>query len=235
MKVLIKTEKTINCSIKYFVENGLDVFLLATNAPGRSTFNHVEHRMVKFSKELSGVILEHYKFGSHLDTKGVTVDIDLELNNFEYPGRTLAEIWCGLTTDGNPVVAEFIEDDGPVIVETKSEEWKACHNRQSQYFLQTVKSTDPKCCSSFQSSYLKVVYHHLYQLFTRVTELNGQRCYLLIPVSEHFLAKCLDAWCLLKLQKNFPRKYHSIVPVHLWMKIWSRINVFSLWLILFVL
>ena len=38
----------------------------------------------------------------------------------------------------------------------KSEEWKACHVRQSQYFLQIVKCTDPRCCSNFQSSYLKV-------------------------------------------------------------------------------
>ena len=115
-------EKTINCSIKYFVENGLHAFFLATNAPGRSACNRVERRMVKLSKELSGVILEHDKFGSHLDTKGVTVDKDLELKNFEYAGRTLAEIWSGLVIDGNPVVAEFIEDDAPVIMGTKSEE-----------------------------------------------------------------------------------------------------------------
>ena len=41
-------------------------------------------------------------------------------------------------------------------MEMKSEEWKACHVRQSQYFLQIVKCTDPRCCSNFQSSYLKV-------------------------------------------------------------------------------
>ena len=128
-------EKTINCSIKYFVEHGLDVLFLATNAPGCSAFNRVERRMVKLSKELSGVILEHDKFGSHLDAKGVTVDKDLELKNFEYAGRTLAEIWSGLVIDGNPVVAEFIDDDAPVIMGTKSEEWKACHVRQSQYLL----------------------------------------------------------------------------------------------------
>ena len=29
-------EKSITCSIRYFVENGLDVLFLATNAPGRS-------------------------------------------------------------------------------------------------------------------------------------------------------------------------------------------------------
>ena len=142
-------EKTINCSIKYFVENGLDAFFLATNAPGCSAFNRVEHRMVKLSKELSGVILEH--------EKGVTVDKDLALKNFEYAGRTLAEILSGLVIDENSVVAEFIEDDALVIMGTKSEEWKACHVCQSQYFLQIVKCTDPKCCSSFQSSYLKVV------------------------------------------------------------------------------
>ena len=51
-------EKTINCSIKYFVENGLDTFFLATNGPGLSAFNRVMHSMVKVSKELSGVILK---------------------------------------------------------------------------------------------------------------------------------------------------------------------------------
>ena len=85
-------EKTIKCSIKYLAENGLDAFYMATNAPGRSAFNRVERRMVKLSEELSEVNLEHDKFGSHLDTKGVTVDKDLELKNFEYAGRTLTEI-----------------------------------------------------------------------------------------------------------------------------------------------
>ena len=122
-----KYEKTIICSIKYFVEDGLDAFFLATNAPGCS-------RMVKLSKELSGVILKHDKFGVHLDVKGVTVDKDLELKNFEYAGRTLLDIWSGLVIDGSPVVAEFIEDDTPIIVGTKSEKWKACHVQQSQYF-----------------------------------------------------------------------------------------------------
>ena len=150
-------EKTINCSIKYFVEHDLDAFFLATNTPGRSAFNRVERRMVKLGKALSRVILEHDKYGNYLDAKGVTTDQDLELKNFQFTGRTLAEIWSDLVIDGNPVVAEFIEEEAPVIVETKSEEWKACHVRQSQYFLQIVKCTDKKCCSSFKSSYLKLV------------------------------------------------------------------------------
>ena len=87
----------------------------------------------------------------------MTVGKGLELKNFEYAGHALAEIWSGFVIDENPVVAEFIEDDAPVIMGTKSEEWEVCHFRQLQYFLQIVKCADPKCCSSFQSSYLKVV------------------------------------------------------------------------------
>ena len=87
----------------------------------------------------------------------MTVDKDLELKNFEYARCRSAEIWSGLVIDGNPVVPEFIEDDGPVIVGRESGEWRACHVRQSQCFLQIAKCTDPKRCLSFQSSYLKVV------------------------------------------------------------------------------
>ena len=54
--------------------------------------------------------------------KCVTVDKDLDLKNFEYAGRTLDKIWSSLVIDGNPVVAEFIEDGAPLIVGTKSEE-----------------------------------------------------------------------------------------------------------------
>ena len=124
-------EKTINCSVNYFVENSLDVTFLATNAPDRSAINRVECRMVNLSRELGGVILKHDKFGSHLDAKGVTVDKDLDIKNFEHAGRTPSKIWSGLVIDGSSVVVEFIEDDAPVIVKTKSEERKAHHVRQS--------------------------------------------------------------------------------------------------------
>ena len=70
--------KTIECAIDYFLIQDLDVFFLATNAPGRSAFNRVERRMVKFSKELSGVVLPHDNFGSHLNAKGKTIDKELE-------------------------------------------------------------------------------------------------------------------------------------------------------------
>ena len=56
-----------------FLSQDLDAFFLATNDPRR-----VERRMVKFSKELSGVVLPHDNFGSHLNAKGETIDKELE-------------------------------------------------------------------------------------------------------------------------------------------------------------
>ena len=77
---------------------------MATNAPGHSALNGVDRRMVELSKELSDTILKHDKVESHLDAKGVMVDKDLELKNFDYTRRTLAEIWSGFVIDGNLVV-----------------------------------------------------------------------------------------------------------------------------------
>ena len=59
--------------IDYFLIQDLDAFFWATNAPGRSAFSRVERRMVKFSKELSGVVLLHDNFGSHLNAKGEAI------------------------------------------------------------------------------------------------------------------------------------------------------------------
>ena len=70
--------KTIECVINCFITQSLDAFFLATNAPGRNAFNRVEQRMVKFSQEMSGLVLPHDKFGSHLNSKGETVDSELE-------------------------------------------------------------------------------------------------------------------------------------------------------------
>ena len=57
----------INCAIEYFCEHNLDAYFVGTNAPGRSAFNRVERKMSNLSKELSGVILPHDHFSTHLD------------------------------------------------------------------------------------------------------------------------------------------------------------------------
>ena len=71
--------------------------------------------------------------------------------------------------------------------------------------------------------FLKDFYNHLYQLFTRVTELNGQKMIKMLPTYPCIrVFPCKMPWCLLKLQRNFPREHHTIIPVHLWIKIWSN-------------
>ena len=102
--------------------------------------------MVKFSQELSGVILPHNKFGSHLNSKGETIDPELEKKNFMHAGKVLAEIWSGMIIDGHPVLAEYINEEVDEEILKKSLEWKSNHVRESQYFLQIVKCADENCC-----------------------------------------------------------------------------------------
>ena len=52
--------------------------------------------MYHLSKELTGVVLQHDTYGSHLDSGGKTIDEDLEKKNFEAAGKTLCSIWSNL-------------------------------------------------------------------------------------------------------------------------------------------
>ena len=81
---------TVNCAIEYFCEHNFDAYFVATNAPGRSAFNRVERRMSNLRKELSGVILPHNHFGTHLDHNNKTIGEELELQNFEYESEILS-------------------------------------------------------------------------------------------------------------------------------------------------
>ena len=73
-------------------------------------FNRVERLMVKFSKELSGVVLPHDNFGSHLNAKGKTINKELE-KNFGYVGEILGKIWSSMIIDGHAFLAEFISEE----------------------------------------------------------------------------------------------------------------------------
>ena len=99
-------QKVIETAVYHFVQNNLDAYFIATNVPGRSAFNLVERRMAPLSKELSGLVLPHDKYGSHLDDQGLTIDTDLEKKNFAFAGSTLAEIWSQTVVDSHPIVAE---------------------------------------------------------------------------------------------------------------------------------
>ena len=139
--------------IKHFLDYNLDAFYLATNAPGRSAYNRVERRMAPLSRQLSGLVLPYDHYGSHLDSKKKTSDIELEKKNFEHAGKYLAEIWSNIKIDGHDVKAEYISDDiGILEFENKSPNWYCTHVRESQYILQVVKCDNSECCSSPRSS-----------------------------------------------------------------------------------
>ncbi|KAJ8886003.1 hypothetical protein PR048_012209 [Dryococelus australis] len=93
----------------------LDAIFIVTNAPGRSAFNRVERRMAPLSQELTGVVLPHDSFGTHLDSNGRTVD-------------------CALPE----VVVKYIDpnNDTSNVPDLPSEEWYAEHVRENQYLLQ---------------------------------------------------------------------------------------------------
>ena len=150
-------EKTIACAEDLFCSSDLDALFLATNAPGRSAFNRIERRMAPLSRELAGVILPHETFGTHLNSKGGTIDPELEKKNFAHAGEILAEIWSNTVIDGKSTISEFIDLPAPQEIQKKNEEWLCQHVRQGQYCLQIVKCGKEKCCTSFRSSILKVL------------------------------------------------------------------------------
>ena len=117
--------------------------------------------MAPLSRELSGLVIPHDHFGSHLNDQGITIDDDLEKENFKFAGQTLAEVWSDLSIDGYTTVSEYIdpsnsEKDESTIL-SKDADWISRHVRTSQYFTQIVKCQDPECCSAARSSYFSSV------------------------------------------------------------------------------
>lgn len=92
--------------IHHFLRCDLDAVFVACNAPGRSAYNRVERRMAPLSRALTGIILPHERFGTHLDSQGRTTDTELEKKNFSYAGTALAEVWSDTVIDGHVTVAE---------------------------------------------------------------------------------------------------------------------------------
>ena len=166
--------KVIDVAIRNFLKYKLDALFLATNAPRRSAFNRVERRMAPLSRELAGLVLPHDHYGSHLNDKLQTADVELEKKNFRYAGKTLAEVWNDLMFDGFPVVCEYVD---PAVSEISTDsipcwdsKWFASHVRSSQYFLQIVKCANRKCCSKPRSSYFYVMPEQFFSAPIRIEQ-----------------------------------------------------------------
>lgn len=143
--------KTILHSITIFKELELDALFVCCNAPGRSAFNPVERKMAPLSRQLSGLVIPHDHFGSHLGSDGKTVDEDLEKRNFQYAGGVLCDVWSNLVVDGHPVSAEYVGPDEQLVQpDMPDSDWCMRHIRESQYFLQV-------CIYAYLRTYIEIV------------------------------------------------------------------------------
>jgi hypothetical protein len=141
--------KTLQYASQIFKEFDLDAIFIVTHAPGQSAYNQVERRMAPLSRDLSGIILPHDTYGSHLSDSGKTVDPVLELKNFQKAGESLADVWSTMVIDKYPVEAKYVlVQDNPDEVPMPDEKWKSIHVRQSRYLLQILKCKDRRCCKS---------------------------------------------------------------------------------------
>jgi hypothetical protein len=146
--------QVLHQAISHFKKYDLDAIFIATHAPGQSAYNAVERRMAPLSRDLTGLILPHQHYGSHLNSNGATINSELELLNFKKAGETLAEIWSETVIDNYPVFAKYIEPKTGqnIMINSINENWKFTHVKQSQYLLQIVKCDDSNCCKEFRST-----------------------------------------------------------------------------------
>lgn len=87
--------------------------------------------MAPQSRELSGVILLHKHYGSHLHSQDRTINEDQERIKFKFAGETLAEIWSHVIVDQIVTVAEYIIPDKSELnatgLKSKDQEWLVHH------------------------------------------------------------------------------------------------------------
>ena len=146
--------KTLSVAVDRFKTHDLDVYVAITHAPGYSAYNRVERRMAPLSRELSGLILPHDSYGTHLNSGGKTIDHDLEKANFQKAGETLANIWSNVIIDSHPVECQFVgNENSQRITPEPNDEWVAGHVRQSQYILQIAKCRDINCCGEWRTNW----------------------------------------------------------------------------------
>ena len=71
--IVVRTVEQIECWIWDFIQYDLDFLFMSQSAPRHSAINEVERIMAHLSFPLSGIILRHDKFGTHLKS-GKIVD-----------------------------------------------------------------------------------------------------------------------------------------------------------------
>ena len=173
-----------------FKDYDIDYLAVASFAPKCSWRNKVELRMSHLSRLMTGTILPHDTFGSHLRGK-VTIDDELEFKNFTAAGEALAEVFKDESFDKHPIVAEFVERKGDPADEYPllDEAWMVKHCR---YALCYVLCSPSVCWCNILSL----------------------RVQLRLGLSIHFDA-CVQEYCLaLELSMHVGLQVRSVVSIH---------------------
>lgn len=88
--------------------------------------------MAPLSRVLSGIILDHVHFGSHLNSSKKTIDVELEKKNFQHAQEALAAIFSTVIVDGNQIVSEAIK---PMSASQKSSKFGGKLSNEDRIFL----------------------------------------------------------------------------------------------------
>ena len=133
--------------IRLFVKLKLAYLFLISLPAGLSPYNQIERRMKYLSSEMTGTILDHEHFGSHLNANRETVNPELELKNFKHCGEHLSKLFNEMVYDGFPSDARYVDpEEKPEPFQDMTGEWESVHVRRSKYCLQIVMCNDPECC-----------------------------------------------------------------------------------------
>ena len=143
-------KKVIKFGIHQFIQQDLDLMVSHQMLMAEAHFNKLERKIARLSRELSGLILPHDDYGSHLDERAKTMGTELEEKNFDFAGKTVDEIFSQLIVDSYPADAEYNEPAKSELTErmlmSREQNWWDVHVRSNQYLTQVVKCGDERCC-----------------------------------------------------------------------------------------
>lgn len=102
--------KNIKTYYHLFWKFNLDYLTIRTHASGQSKYNPVERGMAILSRKLAGITLPIDHFRSHQNTQGKVIVLELALQNFQYAGESLCDIWCKDLIFGKYVDTQYVEE-----------------------------------------------------------------------------------------------------------------------------
>ncbi|CAI2196578.1 10679_t:CDS:1, partial [Funneliformis geosporum] len=87
----------------------IDYLFIRTHASGQLAYNPIEHSIAMLSQKLAGITLPIDKHGSHFNSQGQVVNLELAMKNMHYAGKALCALWNRDPIFGRPVTTQYID------------------------------------------------------------------------------------------------------------------------------